>query len=134
MKNFFLTLFVFPFFSVLTACSALLGSQMNDANTNTGPCTSDGTYAESIQQEWKTSTFTLTYSQPFCWSVETSTDSKLLLKDGDSDHFVEMSSSPITPEQEAPFVSTHTLPDGTVLNIYTNSADDHEIQIILSSL
>lgn len=133
MKNFLLTLFVFPFFSVLTACSALVGSQMNDTNTNTGPCTSDGTYAESMQQEWKTSTFTLTYNQPFCWSVATSTDSKLLLKDGDSELFVEMSTSPITPE-EAPILSTHTLPDGTVLNIYTNSADAHEIQIILSSL
>ena len=119
---------------ILASLALLLLSGCTAPADKTASCDTSGDYAESIQQEWKTSTFSLTYSQPFCWSVATSTDSKLLLKDGDSDHFVEMSTSPITPEEEAPILSTHTLPDGTVLNIYTNSADDHEIQIILSSL
>lgn len=71
MKNFFLTLVAFPFFSILTACGALVGTFEDpyDKSCDLGVGDSLNTWEE------------IEYLLPECWEV-TSSDSELLILEG----------------------------------------------------
>ena len=140
MKNFFLTLIAFPFFSLFTACGALVGNQISDENTD--PCAApDSTYAYSTQETWRT----LTYDLIFCWGAEEITTPEngtaLRLEKGDGSAWVQitlMSGIPAT-EKPTPLVTQNE--DGTTTYVYeghftatTNAPDDSNVQSILYSL
>lgn len=140
MKNFFLSLFVFPFFSILTACGALFGTQTEESNT--GPCTApDSTYAYSTQQKWKT----LSYDLVFCWSAEEVTTAEgqavLFLEKGDGSAWVQITLMSGAPEAEKPTPIVTQNDDETTTYVYesyftvvTNAPDDNDVQSILLSL
>lgn len=140
MRNFFLTLVALPFFSILTACGALFGTQTEESNT--GPCTApDSTYAYSTQQKWKT----LSYDLVFCWSAEEVTTEEgqtvLFLEKGDGSAWVQitvMSGIPSTLKP-APVVTknddeTTTYVYESYFTVVTNAPDNNDVQSILYSL
>ncbi len=118
---------------LLLIVGALLLSGCTLPSLNTSACDTSGDYAESTQETWSTDTFSVTYSRPHCWAVNTS-PTQLMITDYDSENYVELSIFALSSVEGGVTPSTKALATGETLYIYTSAPEDHEVQIILDSL
>ena len=124
MRNFLFTLAAFPFFSILTACGALVSTVDEEVD-----CTPEGTYPEYTVETWQT----MSYYLPYCWTAETPSADQLILKDGDSEDQVFMHYHESDPETLG-HVAEELDPDGKTLYLEYNRLESHEIELILTSV